>query len=134
MDNFDNVELGAEPEEKKPNKAAKVVHMTAAVVIFILTALAFAFDAYFSIEMYILFHTAEGFEGLALLVIIPVVFLGMICTAVLGIIGIVLSSTAWRYRNGRDRIFGIISTILNSIFVVIGILLPIIVLLIGQPA
>ena len=130
MDNSETM-LQNQETPKSKGETGKIVHIVAAIVIFIIATVLVIVTAAFSVDMHIIFTTAEGFEGLALIVLIPVSLIFALATVVLGIVGVVLSSTVWRYREGRDRVFGIVSTILNAVYILAGALFPIIVLLIN---
>lgn len=131
---MDNPEVMKPQEEavKNDGKSGKIVHIVAAIVIFIIATVLCAVTVVFNVDMHIVFITTEGLERLALIVLIPVsIFFGFV-TTILGVVGVVLSSTVWRYREGRDRVFGIVSTVLNSVYILLAILMPMIILLINS--
>ena len=130
MDNREIIEP-VQDTAKREGNAGKTVHTVASIVIFIIATVLCVTTVIFNVDMHIVFVTAEGFDRLALIVLIPVSIFFAFVTSVLGTVGVVLSSTVWRYREGRDRVFGMVSTVLNSIYILVSILLPVIILLIN---
>ncbi len=118
------------------NKVSKgrVVHLTAAIIVLILATLAFTLTmslSYSAIDLEAR-HSAAADSGDQLglglsqaIVIIYLIVIG-VANLILSAIGVTLSATVWRYRQGKTRIFGMVSTVLNSLYILAGIIVPMI--------
>jgi len=110
--------------QKKPGKAGKIVHLTAALVLLALAILAVSLTVAMGLE-YLELRAAEDSitdsgdqfgngigQGFALLFMIIFAFAGIILSA----ISLILSSTVWRFQNGRIRTVGAVATVVSAIF------------------
>lgn len=118
------------------NKVSKgrVVHLTAAIIILVLATVAFAITmslSYSAIDLKTQHNaTTDSGEqlGLGLSQMIVIIYLIIFGAAnlILSAIGVILSATVWRYRQGKTRIIGIASTVLNSLYILAGVIVPMI--------
>ncbi len=131
-----------EVEEKNPKQkvtAGRIVHLTAAIVFLVLATLGVVITMSFGIEYLTLRAessnvTTNGEQlsnglGQGFALVFMLVF-GVIAAA-LSLVSIILSITVWRYRLGRERVFGIISTVLNGIYILATVAFPMVLVLIS---
>ena len=123
------VEEVSENKPKKKVTAGRVVHLTAAIVLFILATVAIVLATSMAVEFLQLRAIHDSLEGTSdqlgngiaqvFLIVFALVF-GVISLA-LSVISLILSSTVWKYRLGRERIFGMIATILSALYIVCAV-------------
>ncbi len=124
--NIYEVEEMTEGEEKQKVTVGRVVHLTAAIILLIAATVAIAFTVYFGVEFFVTHaeHDALGNAGenqlgtgIAQVFLIVFTLIGVVVSAVLSIISLVLSITVFKYRLGREKVFGLVSIILNGIYI-----------------
>ena len=118
------------------NKVSKgrVVHLIAAIVLLILATLAFIFAmslCYSAIDLEMQMRAAaeSGQQfGLGLSQGFTLVFLIIFgaVNLILSAISVTLSATVWRCCSGGQRIFGIVATSLSSLYILAGVIVPMI--------
>ena len=129
MDNKENVyevEELTEGQEKQKVTVGRVVHLTAAIILLIAATVAIAFTVYFGVEFFVTRAEHNALEeagesqlgtGIAQVFLVVFTLIGVIASAVLAIISLVLSITVFKYRLGREKFFGLVSIILNGAYI-----------------
>ena len=126
QDNRISLEDVVEEQKEQAVTAGRIVHITAAIILLVAATLAFAFTAYFEVTYFVehaeyikMGEAGESQLGPGLGKVFSLVFslIGMITGGALSIIGVVLSATVIKYRVGRERIFGIVSVVLNALYI-----------------
>ncbi len=129
MDNKENVyevEEVTEGKEKQKVTVGRVVHLTAAIILLIAATVAIAFTVYFGVEFFVTRAEHNALEdagesqlgtGIAQVFLVVFTLIGVVASAVLAIISLVLSITVFKYRLGREKVFGLVSIILNGAYI-----------------
>lgn len=137
---MENNKFSWEIEEEKRNEAEKqkvtagrVVHLTAAIVLLIVATVAVIFTVSFGVRFFTLRAEQAGLtdageqlgSGIAQVFLVVFMLVGAVVGGILSIISLVLSITVWRYRLGRERVYGIVSTVLNALYIIVCAAAPI---------
>lgn len=131
MDNKENIYAVEEVTEGKKQRvtAGRVVHITAAIILLVAATVAIAFTVYFGVEFFVTRAEHNALEGtgesqlgtgIAQAFLIVFALIGVVVSVALSIISLVLSVTVFKYRVGREKTFGLVSIILNALYILVA--------------
>lgn len=139
MDNKDVIEMEESVNTKQKVTAGRVVHITAAIILLVAATVAIAFTIYFGVEFFVTRAEHNALEGtgesqlgtgIAQAFLIVFTLIGVVVSAALSIISLVLSITVFKYREGREKTFGLVSIILNGAYILTALVLFFVIILI----
>ncbi|MBR3681292.1 MAG: hypothetical protein IKL79_04735 [Clostridia bacterium] len=139
MDNKDVLEMEESVNTKQKVTAGRVVHITAAIILLVAATVAIAFTIYFGVEFFVTRAEHNALEGtgesqlgtgIAQAFLIVFTLIGVVVSAALSIISLVLSITVFKYREGREKTFGLVSIILNGAYILTALVLFFVIILI----
>ena len=139
MDNKDVIEMEESVNTKQKVTAGRVVHITAAILLLVAATVVIAFAAYCAVEFFVVRAEHNALEGTgesqlgtgiaqALMLVLYLVF--AVIGVILSLISIVLSIKVFKYREGREKTFGLVSIILNGAYILTALVLFFVMILI----
>lgn len=119
-----------QPKEKVTT--GRVAHLTAAIILLVLASIAVFFVVYFGVEFFTLKAEHAGLEdssaqlgnGIGQVVMVVLIIIGAVVGGILSLISLALSISVWRLRDGKERVFGVISTVMNSLYIITCVAAP----------
>ena len=125
----------------KKKNGKKLAHKVSNIVVTVLATVAFFIFAVFAFTLIESYFEMKGFDGEgvnggAIGYAFSLVFMIIATVAVvpLSVAGIVLSATSVKFRQGADRVIGIVTLVLNSLYIFADALMMVVAVIIGNAA
>lgn len=121
--NEEAASVAVETVEKKNGKREKGLFIPATVLTVIATVLAFFYVSTVSanIELALRIQVEQGWDGLAFIILLPLLIIALVLMGVAAIIGICLSIPVVKLAIGGLRKFAILYLVLDCLYVVGGL-------------